>query len=193
MINDVRLRKINNGLFGIVVMLVLYMVSVPVLPALQWWAKHDAPVISSPRVTRVEVPAAAAVPAENTLVVPSLNLSESIFDGKSPNVLEKGIWHRPGTSTPDAGSNTVLAGHRFTYNNKVFYHLDKVQLKDQIIVYWQGKVYEYEVSNIKVVPPTEVSVEASTDDAMLTMYTCTPLVTGKDRLIIQAKLIKKGQ
>jgi sortase A len=82
-----------------------------------------------------------------------------------------------------------LVGHRFTYAGAaVFYNLDKVKSGDQIIVYWHGKAYEYKVFNISQVSPNKASVEAPTNESILTLYTCTPLLTAKDRLVIQAVL-----
>ena len=124
----------------------------------------------------------------------SLGMEETINEGNSIATLRKGVWRLPHTSTPDKGGNTVLVGHRFTYSGQaVFYHLDKVKQGDRITIVWKGKLYSYEVKTIKVVPPTEVSVEANTKEPMLTIYTCTPLLTAKDRLVIQATPIGEGQ
>jgi sortase A len=82
-------------------------------------------------------------------------------------------------------------GHRFTYAGPaVFYFLDKIQLKDKIYVDWQQKRYIYEVQNIKEVPPTALSVHAATNKPVLTLYTCTPLLTAKNRLVITSKLLE---
>ena len=99
----------------------------------------------------------------------------------------------PHTSTPDKGGNTVLVGHRFTYKNPegVFYHLDKVQLGDAITLHWQGNAYDYEVAEIKVVPANEISVEDNTAEPQLTIYTCTPLWSVKNRLVIIAKPLEE--
>lgn len=103
-------------------------------------------------------------------------------------MLNKGIWHTPQTGNPVSGSNMVLSGHRFTYNGPaVLYHLDKVQKGDLIVIYWEGKRYQYEVANIREVPPTAGEVLSQTEEEVLTIYTCTPLLTAKNRLVIQAK------
>jgi sortase A len=108
--------------------------------------------------------------------------------------LRLGVWHLPYTSTPDKGGNTVLVGHRFTYAGPaVFYHLDKVQVGDDVTMQWQNKTYTYTVTEVKVVPPTETSVEANTKDPQLTIYTCTPLWTAKNRLVIVAKPVGAAQ
>lgn len=82
----------------------------------------------------------------------------------------------------------MLVGHRFTYDgNGVFYHLDKLKVGDQLAVFWEGKKYQYTVTETKVVPATATEVEDQTQDPQLTLYTCTPLWSAKDRLVVIAK------
>jgi len=60
---------------------------------------------------------------------------------------------------------------------------------DELGIYWQGKIYTYKVNAIRVVEPTEISVESPSDSPKLTLYTCTPLWSAKQRLVIEAGLI----
>ena len=186
-----RLRWFNHGLTWVVGILALYIIVSPFLPQFMWWLRHDSPIHTVvPGTKKVSDP--AKMPAETPitgeqLIIPALGMREDIHGGASVSALRKGVWRLPHSSTPDSGGNTVLVGHRFTYSGQaVFYHLDKVKQGDHISVTWQGKLYNYVVKTIKVVPPTEVSVEANTKEPMLTIYTCTPLLTAKDRLVIQA-------
>lgn len=136
----------------------------------------------------------AAIPADNRLVIPKLALNEHIYVGTNPHLVNKGVWARPNASTPPQKSNTVLVGHRFTYDGPAtFYSLDKVTTGDPIIVYWQGKEYDYRVATTKVVPPTAVEVEAPSGAPELTVYTCTPLWSATNRLVVVAKLTNQGQ
>jgi sortase A len=186
---SVRLRTINNWLTTVVVLLALYIIAMPLAPAVSWWAKHEAPLVSAPAHISVPKPHTPAAPTENTLIIPNLGLSEAIHEGASVHTLHFGVWHLPGTSSPDKGSNTVLAGHRYTYSGSgVFYHLDKVKVGDDLTLYWQQKRYDYSVVKVAVVPPSEMSVQAPTNDARLTIYTCTPMWTFKNRLVVEAKL-----
>lgn len=131
------------------------------------------------------------IPKENRLVIPSLQLDQEIYEGDYANTLEKGVWRKPYTSTPDRGGNTVLAGHRFNYSKpSVFYHLDKVKEGERFSLYWNGQEYVYEVSSIQVVSPLALEVEKSSDEPLLTIYTCTPVWSSKQRLVIQAKPVK---
>src|SRR5947209_20556226 len=135
------LRRFNNVLTVVVALLCAYIVLMPVLPALSWWTKYEAPVISSK--PSVKTPAAKTFP-DHTLVIPSLAMKEEIHEGPNEATLRFGVWRLPKSSTPDKGGNTVMAGHRYTYSGSgVFYHLDKVKIGDPVFVYWGGKRYQY--------------------------------------------------
>jgi LPXTG-site transpeptidase (sortase) family protein len=127
--------------------------------------------------------------ASNSLIMPTALFDEPVFDGPDARTLRQGVWHRPASSTPDKGGNTVFAGHRFTYTDPQgsFYHLDKVNIGDRIGVIWNKLIYRYTVTEVRVVGPNETSIEAPTTDARLTVYTCTPLTLPKDRLVVIAK------
>lgn len=185
------LRLVNHVLSGVVALLALYIIAAPFLPQLSWWVRHDSPIKSVVPARAVVIQPPKSAPAQTDgLRIPRLSLDEVIYQGDIYS-LNKGVWHIPYTSTPDKGGNTVLVGHRFTYAGPaVFYHLDKLQKYDHIGVWWQHKLYEYEVFNIMVVSPETVSVEANTKDPRLTLYTCTPLWSAKDRLVVQAKLLE---
>lgn len=190
------LRIFNNFLTFVVAFLALYIIAVPYLPQIGWWLKHDSPIQAI--LPRDENPAAVAaadqVVEDDRLFIPRIDLNQTIYNGNKSD-LEKGVWRVSATSTPDKGGNTVLVGHRFTYKDPagVFYHLDKVQHGDIITVHWQGKVYEYKVTEIKVVPATEVSVEANTPEPQLTVYTCTPLWSVENRLVVIAKPLPENR
>lgn len=129
-------------------------------------------------------------PKDLRIVIPSIALDEHIYEGSDPRLINKGVWARPQGSTPDKGSNTVFVGHRFNYSTAAsFYSLDKVKVGDYILVYWHEKEYNYQVTSKFVVAPTEVSVESASVAPQLTLYTCTPLWTAKERLVLKAALI----
>lgn len=185
--SDSILRWINRLLLVSIIGINIYILIAPVWPEVTYRVSS----ITAKTVTEDEF--ANLDRSTNHLIIPSLKLDKPIYTGAGADELNKGIWHRPQTSTPDKGSNTVLSGHRWLYNDPeaaVFYHLPKVKDSDKIVTVWDGKIYVYKVTNIKEVDPTEVSVEAPTNDSRLTVYTCTPLWTATKRLIITASLEK---
>lgn len=172
-------------------LLALYIIAMPFVPRLEWWIRqrHYKPSPSYVQVTPKSVPA-TPVPETNQLVIPRIDLTQTINTGPSQYELSKGVWLIPQTSTPDKGSNTVMAGHRFTYAGPaVFYFLDKVQTNDRIVVDWQHKEYTYRVASIQAVTPTDLAVQKPSQKSELTLFTCTPLWTSKQRLVIVSDLV----
>ena len=187
------LRRFNNFLSLLIFIIALYIFFLPFVPQISWWARHSAPLVSTP--VQIQLPRASAlVPKDNRLVIPAMDLNQPIFQGQSVYTVNKGIWLRPNGSTPNKGSNTIMVGHRLTYTNPegVFYFLDKVQIGDPIELDWQGKAYIYKTTSISVVIPQNIAIEAPTSDSRLTLYTCTPLWSLKDRLVVVAERINQS-
>lgn len=182
-----KLKIFNDCLTVAVIVLSLYVIATPFLPQIGWWVRHDSPISTLVAPSGDTEFDSSQVITDNMLLIPRLDMAEVIHQGGLES-LNKGVWRRPSTRAPDQGGNTVLVGHRFTYSGQsVFYHLDKVQKGDAITLHWRGQVYEYEVTDIKVVPATETAIEQDTTDPQLTLYTCTPLWTMQDRLVVIAK------
>lgn len=128
------------------------------------------------------------LPKENRLVIPKIGVDVEIVEGKDERALYRGIWHYPSSSAPDKGGNTVLTGHRFQYlaGPRTLYLLDQMRAGDVIIVYWKGIEYDYAVRERKIVNPSAVEVLDNTATPQLTVFTCTPLFTTKQRLVLIA-------
>lgn len=124
----------------------------------------------------------------NSLIMPTALFDQQVFEGPDARTLRSGVWHRPSSSTPDKGGNTVFSAHRFTYSNPrgAFYNLDKVKVGDTVAVIWNNKSYPYIVRETKVVGPHDTYIEDPTSSPQLTLYTCTPLTLPKDRLVVIA-------
>lgn len=128
----------------------------------------------------------------NRLLMPQLGISMPIFESDSVNTLLKGGWIFPGTSTPDKGGNTVVFGHRFRYLppiSNTFYSLDKINIGDTFTVAWKGQLYTYKVREKKIIEPTDFSVLNKTSDAEITLITCAPLFSTKQRLVVVGTLV----
>lgn len=186
--------RINTVLIVCVFLLGVYILVIPFWPVISlWWQQRFAADVPA-YVEAVKDPTKTTgdIPQDNRLVIPQLFIDAPIQEGKTIAAAAKGPWHKPQSSTPDAGGNMVIAGHRFTYRNQsVFYHLDKLAPGDRLAIYWQGTAYHYIVTTTKVVKATETSIEAPTGDNRLTLYTCTPLWSAKDRLVVTAKRVEE--
>lgn len=132
------------------------------------------------------------IPKDNTLVIPKIGVDTTIYEGESEKTLNKGIWRRPHTSTPEKGGNTVLAAHRYMYTSgpHTFFHLDKMTVGDKIMVFWEGKEYAYEIFQVEEVLPSAIEIEDNTKEPILTLFTCAPLYSNARRLVVKAKLIE---
>lgn len=186
---DKHLRKINLALFLIIVSINIYVIVLPFLPQLTY--KVSNIVTDQPSVTTVE-DRKEIDRSTDRLIIPKMHLEEKIWIGDNEKLVNKGVWHIPHSSTPEKGSNTVLAGHRFSYKDPaVFYHMDKMQSNDVIVAVWSGKIYTYKVTEVKIVKPTAVEIEKATIEDTLTLYTCNPLWSTRERLVVVAKLESK--
>lgn len=176
------LKFVNNILTIAVLLFAFYLIAGPFLPQASY-AISEA-VSRAPTDSKQKI----AISKTNRLIIPKMKFNQAIQDGDI-SVLAQGLWRRPQSSTPSKGSNTVIVGHRF-YRSRpaIFYHLDKIKEGDQILVDWQQKRYVYRVSTTTVVPPSAGYIENPTTDNILTLYTCTPLWTSKERLVVQAEL-----
>jgi sortase A len=186
-----KLARINTGLVVLIILINAYVIVMPFLPALLFrYQKHSQHAQTITKIV-TEKPKPNSIAANaHELIVPSMVLDATINEGPTIRTLRQGLWRIPHSSTPDKGSNTVIAAHRYTYTNPrgMFYHLDQVHIGDPIAVLWNGKKYTYRVTQTKEVAPSAIEVEAATDDPQLTLYTCTPLWNPKDRLVVVAKL-----
>lgn len=124
------------------------------------------------------------------MLIPKIDLKVAVSDGVDMKTLKYAVGHFPGTAMPGQKGNFCVAGHRsYTYNES-FNRLDEVKKGDYIIVKTTKGEYKYKIDDIKVVEPTETSVLDKTDDATITLVTCTPIRVATHRLIIKGKLEK---
>ncbi|MBW3568617.1 class E sortase [Candidatus Parcubacteria bacterium] len=180
--SDKKLKKINAVLLVLIILINGYVILVPFWPNVEYTFETK---ITQP----VKAEFADIDRSSNRLIIPKLQLEEKILENRDASVLDDGIWRRPNASTPDKESNTVIVGHRFTYNSKPpFYHLDKLSVNDQIIVVYDAKLYIYKVSQRRITHPNDQTVEAASQQPRLTVYTCDPLWTAENRLVYTSDL-----
>ena len=148
------------------------------------------------------VEAAEIVPAGDVISIPKIKVDkvpiifeQSISEAAIQKSLESGVVHYAGTALPGERSNIVIVGHSSNDwwepgNYKfIFALLEKLTPGDQIQINYQTRKYVFEVTNSKVVEPTEISVLQPTSEPQLTLITCTPPGTSWKRLIVTAKQV----
>lgn len=119
--------------------------------------------------------------------IPKIGMDRVVVEGVSVEDLKKGPGHYPGTPLPGQVGNMVISGHRTTYGGP-FIRLDELVVGDEILVYNSTGPFKYRVTENKIVSPTAVEVLDDSSDARLTLTTCHPKFSARERLIIVATL-----
>lgn len=108
--------------------------------------------------------------------------------------LKKGVAHALGTAFPGQAGVSYLFAHSTDtiFNvpryNAIFYLLGEVGLGDRIVVFFNGRRYDYFVAETKITEPTDVSYfTMKTDEQILVLQTCYPPGTTWKRFLVIAK------
>ncbi|MFV1990262.1 MAG: class E sortase [Acidimicrobiales bacterium] len=142
-----------------------------------------APSIYGPPPAQVEVGAALA-----TMRIPKIGLEKVIVSGVDVESLKAGPGHYRGTPLPGQAGNSAIAGHRTTYGAP-FYSVNELEPGDPIFVTTVQGSFEYRVTSLEIVDPSAVYVLDPTEDNRLTLTTCNPRYSARERLIVVAELV----
>lgn len=128
--------------------------------------------------------------------IPSINISLPIYHGTADSVLQVAVGHLEWSSLPVGGESThcVLSGHRGLPSAKLFTNLDKLVEGDSFIIRVLDEVYTYEVDQILIVEPDDVSaltIEGGKD--LCTLVTCTPYGINSHRLLVRGHRIQNAE
>lgn len=147
-------------------------------------------------------------PPDNRLIIPKLDKNVPIIESDPEKLLnadwatledtfqddlQNGVLHYPGTADPGEAGNVFITGHSSYYlwdsgrYKDVFARLAKLEVGDDIILYYDQQKYHYRVRETKEVKKDDVSVLSQTDEHLLTLMTCVPLGTNLRRLIVVAE------
>jgi sortase A len=105
-----------------------------------------------------------------------------ILHGVGDDELQSGVGHYPNSALPGEPGNFALAGHR-TAHGEPFTAFDQLKSGDEIIVRIGEDQFVYTLVRDAVVDPSDTWVVsqraadqllASTNDAIITLVTCTP-------------------
>ena len=118
-----------------------------------------------------------------------------VVEGVGTGDLKKGPGHYPGTALPGQVGNSVISGHRTTYGAP-FVRLDELKVGDAIVLESREMWFTYRVTRQQIVAPTAVEVtyavpgdrDARPTKKLLTLTTCHPKYSAKQRLIVTAEL-----
>ncbi len=120
--------------------------------------------------------------------IPKIDVDHVVFEGVQLTTLQSGPGHIPGSPLPGQPGNAVISGHRTTYGQP-FHDLDLLTPGDSIFVETAIGTHEYQMRSVEIVSPTDVWVLDDREGAWLTLTTCHPKYSARERLIIFAELV----
>ena len=126
------------------------------------------------------------------LVIKKIGVDWIFREGVQLADLAQGPGHYPGTPLPGQIGNAAIAGHRTTHGAP-FFHVDALEARRQDPDPDVRGPYTYVVYKQPfAVDPTDYGVVANTPDAELTLTSCNPRYSARQRIVIKARLLRKS-
>ena len=125
--------------------------------------------------------------------IPKIKVSLPIYHGTDEAILQIAIGHIPGSSLPVGGKGThcVVSGHRGLPSAKLFTDLDQLEEGDLFMMRILDETLTYEVDQILIVEPEELSdLEIDEDKDLCTLVTCTPYGINSHRLLVRGHRVE---
>ncbi|MBJ7451709.1 MAG: class E sortase [Blastococcus sp.] len=118
--------------------------------------------------------------------------NRAVLEGVDPDELSTGPGHYPDSALPGEIGNFALAGHRVGLGSP-FLDNDKLGPGDPVVVETADTWFVYRVTGSEIVDPTDTSVvdyplAGEREGAWLTMTTCHPKFSNRERLVTHALL-----
>lgn len=128
----------------------------------------------------------------NSKVIPQVDPSD---EKQYVKALAQGVAEAKGSTEPGKPGNIYMFSHsvdapwNIIRYNAVFYLLRELEPGDRVILFYQGRRFDYIVFDKTIVDPKDVSFLTNRyDKPVLTLQTCDPPGTLINRLIVRAKL-----
>jgi sortase A len=122
--------------------------------------------------------------------IPALDVDVVVVEGTTMSALRAGAGHYAKTPLPCEPGNVAIAGHRTTFG-RPFHNLDLLDVGDEIILETPigACTYRVEKEPFVVSPDAWHVVETTPGTTMLTLTTCHPKGSARERLIVQSNLV----
>ena len=125
------------------------------------------------------------------IVIKKIGVDWIFREGVQLADLAQGPGHYPGTPLPGQIGDAAIAGHRTTHGAP-FFRVNELAPGDHIVIRTFAGTYTYVVAKQPfAVDPTDYGVVANTPDAELTLTSCNPRYSARQRIVIKAKLLRK--
>ena len=120
-----------------------------------------------------------------------LGVETTVVEGTTDSALRAGAGHYPQTPLPCEDGNVSIAGHRTTYG-KPFADIDRLQAGDRITLQTPVGSCTYQVAGAPLIThPQDWGVVANTPgQKTLTLTTCHPKGSARQRLVVKATLVE---
>ena len=123
------------------------------------------------------------------LVIPTIKVDTVVVEGTGSSALRAGAGHYPNTPLPGEEGNVAIAGHRTTYG-KPFANLDHLAVGDDIVLETPIGRHVYRVTRAPfVVANNDFTVISQTPGRSLTLTTCHPKGSARQRLVVRAEML----
>lgn len=129
------------------------------------------------------------------LTIPRLKIDKASVLVDS-NDLSVSLAQLPDSALPGEKGNLFISGHSalsrpFSLRNAVFSNLQSLKIGDEITVSVLGVAYKYQVFELKVVDPKDLSViyAPDTQGRYISLMTCVPPGLNFKRLVVLGKMI----
>lgn len=130
------------------------------------------------------------------LRIPKLDVKVLVVEGTTPSALRAGAGHYVGTPLPGEAGNIGIAGHRTTFGRPLN-RMDELNPGDIVTLETPFATYTYKAApafaghdNPWVVKPSDFSVVSQGTGHLLTLTTCHPKGSAKQRLVMRFSLAK---
>jgi sortase A len=123
------------------------------------------------------------------LTIPKIGLDGVVvYEGVDGDTLKKGPGHMERTPLPGQPGNAVISGHRTTHG-RPFFDFDMLAVGDRVEVETATGTHVYEIRETLIVDPTDIWVTDPRPGGWLTMTTCNPKFSARERLIVFAEMV----
>lgn len=123
------------------------------------------------------------------LTIPAIGIEGLVvYEGVDRQTLRSGPGHMPTTPLPGQPGNAAISGHRTTHG-RPFFDFDQLALGDRVEVETSIGTHVYEIREFAVVLPSDVWVVDPRPGGWLTMTTCEPKFSARQRLIVWAEMV----